>query len=760
MAGDHLKTPGGKWKYTNKLAKSLSPYLLQHAHNPVNWYPWNDEALALARKEHKLIFLSVGYSTCYWCHVMEREVFENEDVAELLNKHFICIKVDREERPDLDDIYMVARQVMSGQGGWPNNLFLTPDLKPFFAGGTFSLDTRYGEVNFPAIVQAVLDAWQQKHDDIVLAADEISERMKQGLFNQKEEVPGSITYESLVQNVVIQLKGMHDHKYGGFHGAPKFPHENYLLFLLDYYEQTKHFDVREILERSLNEMSAGGITDHVGGGLHRYSVDEKWLVPHFEKMLYNQALMIKTYARAYEVLEDEFYRYMLERYCDFVSQSMTGEQGMFYSALDAEVDGVEGAYYVWEKQEIEQALTAKQAKVFFEHFALACVPHVEGHAAPKGKVLHRKRMLLLHDEEQEILQSALNKLAAIRQKRQAPLLDDKVVLSWNGLMVEAYAEAYKVTRQKKYLTAATKAARWMLRYMVSEEGMLIRIYRKGKAQGLSFLEDYAHFIRGLIALYEVDEKQKWLEEARLLMEKAMHLFWDKRLGGFVSNRAVRESWMRIKLASDMAIPSDNGVMLHNLLLLQQYGVEGQWLPLIQQQIDVFYSDVAYQPVNYITMVHGFHMLRTIGLDRVLADAHVASNDNRFLSSSLVFARLYVPETQPKKGEPFLVTVELDVAEHWHVYASNAAKDLGTPLKLSFQNEHGLKVLDLSYPESNDQLNYDNQQVPLCHGKLVITATLKWENKPSKLEDLRALLSFQTCQEGRCLAPATMVLEPV
>ncbi len=502
---------------------SSSPYLRQHAHNPVFWYPWGPQAIDRARAENKPILLSIGYSTCYWCHVMEREVFENLSIASLMNRHFINIKVDREEHPELDEIYMTARQLMTHEGGWPNNVFLTPDLKPFFAGGTYGPDDAYGKPGFPRMLEWLHYAWTTQEVQVRETADKVAEMMKPHLiFSPPLTLPlRGRDVAKQAQQLFALFKEHHDERSGGFFQAPKFPHECFLSFLLGYYEATGDIAALDMVTLSLQKMAAGGIYDQVGCGFHRYAVDKEWYVPHFEKMLYNQAQLARIYTDAARLSGNPYLADIAGSILDFVGGPFTDGNGAFYSGIDAETDGVEGAYYAWTAEELQELLTPDEIQFLTTFYALADIPQFPGHKHTEGQVIMARKALDLAAREQQMpyVQLAamsgqlMNKLLEARNKRKAPRLDDKIIVSWNGLMIDAFAHAGKVFERPEYTARAAKAANFLLEHAIDNEGELKRIVAGGHAQIDATLEDYAFLAKGLLALWRADSNDNWLESA-------------------------------------------------------------------------------------------------------------------------------------------------------------------------------------------------------------------------------------------------------
>ncbi len=443
--------------YTNKLINETSPYLLQHAHNPVDWYPWNEEALGFARKLDKPIFLSIGYSACHWCHVMGHESFENEEIAKILNEHFLSIKVDREERPDIDEIYMTAVQLMTGSGGWPLSVWLTPNLKPFFGGTYFPPDDQLGRIGFKKILLQIAQIWQQRRGEVLKSANQLTNSINQ--INQVQSVDTQLD-QSLWKSAFKSANQRFDESHGGFGGAPKFPMAMELSFLLRYYFHTGGQRALAMAEKSLHEMANGAIFGHLGGGFHRYSTDERWLVPHFEKMLYDNALLTITYLEAYQLTKNVNYKETAIATLDYVLREMTSQEGGFYSSQDADCEGEEGKYYVWQKDEIETILGKEDAKLFGDIYDVSAQGNWEGknilhlHCSLKGAA---KEYGLSLSELKDRLAKARQQLFDARSKRVLPGTDDKILTDWNGLMTSAFCKGYQVLGDQKYLTTAQKA---------------------------------------------------------------------------------------------------------------------------------------------------------------------------------------------------------------------------------------------------------------------------------------------------------------
>ncbi|MBL8795757.1 MAG: thioredoxin domain-containing protein, partial [Planctomycetia bacterium] len=554
---------------TNRLLHESSPYLKQHAHNPVDWYPWGPEALQRARDLDRPIFLSVGYSACHWCHVMEHESFENAEIGRILNEHFVSIKVDREERPDIDQIYMAAVQLLTRQGGWPMSVFLAPDLKPFYGGTYYPPDDRYGRPGFKRLLLAIADAWQHRRPELIEQAGQIAQGIQESL-----QVPagvGDLT-PVLLQNAGRQLSRAFDAVHGGFGGAPKFPHAVELRLLLRLWQRFQDDQALDMVRLTLDKMALGGMYDHLGGGFHRYSTDERWLAPHFEKMLYDNALLSQAYLEAYQATGAPFYRRIVEETLDYVLREMTSPAGAFYSTQDADSEGEEGKFYVWTQAEIEQVIGPEAAQVFNAVYDVTPQGNWEGHT-----ILFRHR----HDEQEakllkldveelrRRLADARQKLLDVRGQRVWPGRDEKILTSWNGLMITSFAEAAAVLEQPRYAEAASKATDFVLTKMRGPNGRLLRIASAGgEAKLNAYLEDYAYLGNALVSLYEATFQPRWLSEALKLADVMLEQFWDAAEGGFFFTSQDHEALIaRVKDVHDHSTPSGNSMAVTMLLRL-------------------------------------------------------------------------------------------------------------------------------------------------------------------------------------------------
>ncbi|MEX0657317.1 MAG: thioredoxin domain-containing protein, partial [Nitrosopumilaceae archaeon] len=494
----------------NSLIHETSPYLLQHANNPVKWYSWNENTLKKARDENKPIFLSIGYSACHWCHVMAHESFENEDIAKIMNENFINIKVDREERPDIDDIYQKTCQIATGQGGWPLSVFLTPDQKPFYVGTYFPPLDSYGRPGFGSILRQLSQAWKEKPQDIQKAAENFLTTLQ-----KTEQITTPVKLEkSILDEAAINLIQIGDPIFGGFGSAPKFPNSANLSFLLRYYKLSGISKFKEFVLKTLNRMGRGGIFDQIGGGFHRYSTDTQWLVPHFEKMLYDNALVPMVYVEAYQLTKDPFYLDIIKKTLNYILREMTSKEGGFFSAQDADSEGEEGKYYVWKKNEIEEIL-GKDTDIFCLYHDVTDGGNFEGNSILCNNIsLSSVAFKFGVSEEQvkTILEQSAQKLLETRAKRIPPGLDDKILTSWNSLMISAFAKGYRISNEKKYLVAAVNCIKFIQEKLLKHDHLL-HTYKNGSAKISGYLEDYAFFINSLLDVFEIKPDSEYLEIA-------------------------------------------------------------------------------------------------------------------------------------------------------------------------------------------------------------------------------------------------------
>ncbi len=556
--------------HTNRLVREKSPYLLQHAHNPVDWFSWGDEAFAKAHAENKPIFLSIGYSTCHWCHVMERESFENETVAKYLNEHFVSIKVDREERPDVDKIYMTAAQAMTGQGGWPLNCFLTPDLKPFFAGTYFPPEAKYGRPSFLQLLQQISEVWKTRRDDITASAEDMHHKLDS--FTSQQTNSSIVLSPAILYNAAAHFKAEYDPTNGGFGGAPKFPRPSQPLFLLRNGVRLHDNESVKMVLHTCDRMAAGGMYDQLGGGFARYSVDAEWLVPHFEKMLYDNAQLVNLYLDAFLVSGEKKYADVTRDIIAYVLRDMTHPDGGFYSAEDADSEGKEGKFYCWSKAELSKLLTVEEFNVAVRYFGITEAGNFVDHSDP-NPLPNQNVLSIVHPDlsaaDKPLLASAKHKMFDTRSKRVRPHLDDKVLASWNGMMLGAIARAYSILGDEKYRSAAEKNLAFLQsKLWDAKTKTLYHRWRDGERDSVQLLDAYSDLLAGVIDLYEATLEPKHLDFAVTLADTMLAKFYDVGDGGFYQSAAgSKDLILRVKEDYDGAEPSGNSVATLALLKL-------------------------------------------------------------------------------------------------------------------------------------------------------------------------------------------------
>lgn len=575
----------------NRLLNEKSPYLLQHAYNPVDWYSWSQEAFEKAKKEDKPIFLSIGYSTCHWCHVMERESFEDEGVAELLNKHFIPIKVDREERPDIDNIYMTFCQTLTGHGGWPLNIFMTSDKKPFYAGTYFPKNDKYGHPGLISILKSISKAWYDKKDELISYGDSITKSIK-SMMNKEDEFDMNL---DTVEVAIEDLESFFDEAYGGFGTEPKFPTPHNLLLLMRYWKHTNDDKYLKIVDKTLESMYRGGIFDHIGFGFSRYSTDRKWLVPHFEKMLYDNALLGIAYTEGYQSTGKALYKNVAEKIYSYILRDMISEEGGFYSAEDADSERIEGKFYVWDLEEVKKILGEEDAEIFSRYYNITDRGNFEGKSIPN--LIEANFPNIQYDESlANDIEKSRQKLFEYREKRVKPFKDDKILTSWNGLMIASLSYSGRILGRIEYIKAAERATSFIFNKLRNEDDKLFARYRDGESKNPGTLDDYAFLIWGLIELYEATFNAEYLKKAVSLSKNMIKLFWDDKSAGFyLSAHDSEELIIRPKDVYDGAIPSGNSVAAYNMLRLSKFTGEEELNNMVIDMFKVFGSKVNENP---------------------------------------------------------------------------------------------------------------------------------------------------------------------
>lgn len=625
-------------KEPNRLIKEKSPYLLQHAYNPVDWYPWGEEAFEKARKENKPVFLSIGYSTCHWCHVMAHESFEDEEVAGLMNEAFVSIKVDREERPDIDNIYMTVCQIILGRGGWPLNIIMTPGKKPFFAGTYIPKNTRFNQIGMLELVPRIKEIWEQQHEEVLDSAEKITSTIQEMIKESSGEGLG----EEVIEEVYEELLSSFDTEYGGFSGAPKFPTPHKISFLLRYWRRSRNPEALHMAEYTLDKMRRGGIYDHLGSGFHRYSTDSMWLLPHFEKMLYDQALTAIAYTEAYQVTGKDLYKETAEGILDYVLRDLTSPEGGFYCGEDADVEREEGKYYLWTLEEIRSILDPEDSELIIKMFNLREEGNFEEeirgretgtnlfYMARSPGSLAAKMKIPVEEVEKKV-KAAREKLLKARYERKRPSLDDKILTDWNGLMIAAFAKGYQVFGEQRYLKAAEKAADFILMALYSPGDRLLHRYRDGGAGISGTSDDYAFLIHGLLELYEAGFKMRYLKAAVSLNSELLECFWDPVNGGLYFTANDSEALIfRKKEFMDSAIPTGNSFEMLNLLRLSRIIAD----PGLEETADklerAFSKQIMKAPSGYTQFLSAFDFRLGPSYEVIISGKAEASDTEQML----------------------------------------------------------------------------------------------------------------------------------
>lgn len=584
----------------NRLSKEKSPYLLEHAYNPVDWYPWGEEAFEAAKSEDKPIFLSIGYSSCHWCHVMRNESFEDESVALILNKWFICIKVDREERPDIDHVYMSFSQAMTGKGGWPLSIFMTWDQKPFYAATYIPKENNYGLLGFIALASTIHEIWEKERERILSSSDDTVRVLEESIMASSKEELEKRVLTDCYEDLVVQ----YDAEYGGFGKSPKFPTPHSLLFLLRWWKETKNPSILEVVERTLLGMFSGGIFDHIGYGFSRYSVDEKWLVPHFEKMLYDNALLAKVYTEAFQATGRHLYKEVAEKVIDYVLRALKSPEGGLYSSEDADSEGEEGKFYSWSREEILTILGEKDGHWFAAVYGVTEEGNFEGKNILN--LIGNDYEELMTEAMRKRLSEARKKMFEVREKRVHPHQDDKILTSWNGLMIGTLAYAGRTFRNEKYLMAAKDAAKFVLSKLVDSEGRLLAYYRDGEAKLPGYLDSYSFFISGLLELHQATMEDEYLKLAIRYTEEMLRLFLDEKTGDFYLNSKESEKLVvEAKDLYDSALPSGNSVAAMNLMVLYSITENMKYHEYAKNLFESHGKSVREQPSGFTYLMSAF-----------------------------------------------------------------------------------------------------------------------------------------------------------
>jgi uncharacterized protein YyaL (SSP411 family) len=764
FAGPALASPPATQRPANRLGKESSPYLLQHAHNPVDWFPWGPEAFAKAKKENKLIFLSIGYSACHWCHVMERESFANEDVAKLLNDSFVCIKVDREERPDIDQIYMTALQAFGQGGGWPLSMFLTPEGKPII-GGTYwpPEDKKIGEKTargFKSILKLMLDLERDQPKQLREQADQIARMTSTALGRTTApSIQGDLTRD-LVTNGVAAVRAQFDPVHGGFGDksrefrGTKFPLPPYLLLVLQEAREKKSDDLLGVVTTTLDHMARGGIYDQLGGGFHRYSTERTWTVPHFEKMLYDNAQLVEVYARAFAATHKPEYRRVVADTLEFVRRELTSPEGVFYSALDADSDGEEGRFYVWTNADIDAALPDRSENAAFR----------KAYGATGQPNFEEKWQILTAADAAASLAAARQKALAFRSKRPRPFLDTKVLSGWNGQMIAGYATAGQLLNEPAYVEAAVRAADFVLKTMCTSDRRLLRIYaaapgEPAKARVPAYLDDYAFVVHGLLCLHDATGEGRWLDEAKSLTDTMITQFGDEKQGGFYYTASDAEAlFARAKDQHDGAQSSGNSVAVQNLLKLAAKTGDDRYRTLAAKTLRAFRAVIDNNPQGLTTMVAALDTyLETEPPQKPQAQKGevVQAGGAVKKSDSLVKAKAEAEKIGADGKQTIKIT--LTVEKGWHIYAN----PVGNPdqesaaTTVTITGKVNPKDVKIDYPKGKLVKDMLVGNYIVYEGEVVIKAVV--ERAKGDTGPLHVSVKLQACNESTCLLPATIKL---
>jgi uncharacterized protein YyaL (SSP411 family) len=774
----------------NRLDGETSPYLLQHAENPVHWYPWGPEAFQAAKDQAKPIFLSIGYRSCYWCHVMERECFEDEAIADQMNEHFICIKVDREERPDVDQVYMTALQAISGgAGGWPMSMFLAPDGRPFYGGTYFPPEPREGMPSFPELLDAIHAAWTDRREEVLQDATQLTAYVRR-VSDVGPAIEAVALDRELPEAGLDALASQFDPKFGGFGfdrdqpKRPKFPEPVNLEFLLDQHRRGRSPvgavpGPMDMTLKTLDHLARGGIRDHLAGGYHRYSTDREWAVPHFEKMLYDNAQLVPVFLQAYELTDDPRWAAEARATLDFVAEVMAAPDGGFSSSLDAETGGEEGKSYVWTRDEVKILLDDNASYTLFATaFGLDREPNFEGDRfvllRPEPLGPEAVALDLAPEQLEDRLAPLRARLLDARDRRDQPFLDDTVLTSWNGLMLGAFADAARVLDDPGYLETAEQAASFLLDTLRTPDGRLLRSYRSGTAKLPGYLEDYAFLIDGLLRLHDATDDPRWLDEARSLADRMILDFADDARGGFFFTADDHESLVaRVKDPYDDALPGPNAVAIRDLVALHGLTGEDSYLDAAGAALEAFSPAMGRSPGSAPMMLLALDEYLDAREDVAQAnDTPAAFSPGRLRlpepgdapaagsGRAIVLAEVAGPIPSIRPGRAFEIPIALTIDERYHLNANPAGAANLVPTSLSIAPDAPAELIEVDYPPGvRKPLAGQSEPIPLYEGTATLNARLKLpDDAPEGRITLRFLLRYQACDDRSCLAPATIPLD--
>ena len=754
-ANDQAKS--SEHKYTNALIDSTSPYLLQHAHNPVNWMPWGPEAFAKAKKENKPIFVSIGYSTCFWCHVMERESFENEEVAKVLNEKYIAIKVDREERPDIDEQLMLATQLMTGRGGWPNSVWLTTDGRPWMAG------TYFPKVQFIDVLNQLAEAWTKKADLVDQQANNLAKAIREASALTPPASDATIDARPL-QRAILEMNQIFDKQHAGFGKAPKFPPHGMLRLLAYAAKNQNNTSANDMLEATLDAMFCGGMHDHVGGGFHRYATDERWFLPHFEKMLYDNAQLIHAYTDAFELAPHPKYRAAIDDIYGWLQREMTHPEGAYYSAIDSESEGgEEGRYYTWSVKELEEAIGKEAAEYFANDYNFQAegnfTEEATGHR-PGTNIPFLARDGFESKLDDPRLLAARKKLRERRKEREYPHLDDKILTAWNGLMISALARAGRELEDPKYIESAETAAKFILNEMMKED-RLLRSWRDGKASLPGYLNDYAFFLDGLVELHRSTGKKDWLTQAEQLSQTMVELFEDKQNGGFYFTSHEHEALlMRSKnLMGGGNLPSGNGVAVHSLLALHELTDDSKYLRTAKRALRSFTDLMLKSPRQVEHLVLAAAEFQALGETSDTARDIASEHKDTAVHARVTLTSSSLPPAGKLQG-----TLRLSIQSGFHLYSPEANDgvaegDVRTFTVSLTSLDKNLKLTP-EFPAGKQMKDpVLDKVITIYADEVTVPFQCSWESplKPGK-QKVSLQFEYQACDDQRCLIPVKVPLE--
>lgn len=754
---ENVEHKSSEYKYTNALINSTSPYLLQHAHNPVNWMPWGPEAFAKAKKENKPIFVSIGYSTCYWCHVMERESFENEKVAKALNEKYIAIKVDREERPDIDEQLMLATQLMTGRGGWPNSVWLTTDGRPWMAG------TYFPKVQFIDVLNQLAEAWTEKADLVDQQANNLANAIRQASALEQPASDATIDARPL-QRAILEMNQIFDKQHGGFGKAPKFPPHGMLRLLACAAKNQTNTSAQDMLEATLDAMFCGGMHDHVGGGFHRYATDERWFLPHFEKMLYDNAQLVHAYTDAFQLDPQPKYQAAIDDIFGWLQREMTHPDGAFYSAIDSESEGgEEGRYYTWSVKELEESIGKEAADYFASHYNFEADGNFTEEATrhrPGTNIPFLQTENFAAKLNDPRLATSRKKLREKRKMREYPHLDDKILAAWNGLMISALARAGRELDEPKYTESAETAAKFIMNNMMKEE-RLLRSWREGEASLPGYLNDYAFILDGLVELHLSTGKNEWLTKAETLSQTMVDLFEDKRNGGFFfTSKEHEELLMRSKnLMGGGNLPTGNGVAVGSLLVLHELTDDSKYLRTAEKALRSFSDLMLKSPrqVEHLVLASAEYQVLSENKDAIGNTA--TEHKNTSVRAQVTLKSDSLTSTGKLQG-----TLKLSIQPGFHLYTAEPKEAFGKdgfqPLSVSLTSLDKNLKLTPEFPAGKQKKDaVMGKVITVYSGEVNVPFQCSWNSPPKPGKQTISLqLEYQACDDQRCLIPVKAPLE--